>query len=284
MTANSGSDSANPSIHFGKQVRKARREHGWTLRELGERTRIAVGYLSDIENGKRPPSEGVALKMDEVFPEKRGWFTEFHHDSRQWAPPGYRNWAEYENAATRLRIWCPSVLHGLIQTEAYAHAHLAVVTDVPAEVIAARVQARMERQRRILHRDNPPSAWILVDESALFRLEGSPEIMAAQMDHLLNVASMPNVVLQVMPAVTHPVNASELIVTDNAAYAEHVAGGYVFADEETVTSLDRLITTLQAESYRASESVRLIERVRDTWASATPGESLLTALLRAVRA
>lgn len=284
MAVNMHSDAANPSIHFGKQVRKARREHGWTLRDLGERTKLAVGYLSNIENGKRRPTVGIALRMDDVFPEKRGWFTEFHHDSQEWAPPGYRNWGEYENVATHLRVWCPSVVHGLVQTEAYARVHLEVVTDVPAEVIDARVRARMERQKRILHRENPPSVWILVDEAALFRLEGTPEIMAAQMDHLISVASMPNVVLQVMPAITHPVNASELIVTDNAAYCEHVAGGYTFTDGETLSSLDRLITTLQAESYRASESVRLIERVRDVWASAAPGESLLTALLRADRA
>ena len=46
---------------------------------------------------------------------------------------------------------------------------------------------------------------------------------------------MPNVTLQVLPAVAHPANASEFIVTDDATYAEHVVSGYVFADDQTVS-------------------------------------------------
>lgn len=282
--ANLENNISNPAKHFGRQVRKARQEHGWSLRELSARTKLSPGHLSLIENGKRGITEYVAGKMDAAFPDKRGWFLEFHHDSREWAPPGYRHLHEYENTAASLRVWCPGVLHGLVQTEAYARAHLKTVADVPPEVIDARVQARMERQKRLLRRDNPPPAWILADEAALVRLVGSPEIMTVQMDHLIDMAAKPDVTIQVVPTVAHGATPSELIVMDNAAYCEHVAGGYVFTDQETVTGLGRLLTTLQAESYRASESLRLIERVRDIWASAPAGESLLTALLRADRA
>lgn len=280
---NPGNNVGNPAIHFGRQVKKARREHGWTIRDLNKKTGLSPGYISDVENGNRGPTERTALKMDAAFPEKRGWFSDYYNDSQQWAPPGYKSLAEYENASAHLWIWCPSVLHGLVQTEAYARAHLAV-TDDPPVVINARLTARMERQQRVLFRENPPMVWVLVDESALFRLVGSPEIMAAQMDHLLAMAALPNITLFVVPALTHAVIASELIVMDNAAYAEHVAGGYVFTDQETKSSLEQLIARLQGESYRASDSARLIERVKDAWTTASPGESLLTALLREARA
>jgi Domain of unknown function (DUF5753) len=39
----------------------------------------------------------------------------------------------------------------------------------------------------------------IVDHVALYRGAGSPEIMAAQMRHLLEVASLPNVTMQVLP-------------------------------------------------------------------------------------
>jgi len=127
-------------------------------------------------------------------------------------------------------------------------------------------------------RDDPPLAWLLVDQLALYRLVGSPEIMAAQMRHLLAVAGMPNVTLQVLPAVAHPANASELIVTDNAAYAEHVAGGYVFTEEETVTRLTRLFHTILSESYRASDSAAMIEEVGQKWtAGVSPASQTPTA-------
>lgn len=274
-SAKSGSNAASPAIHFGRQVKKARRERGWTIRDLHGQTGLSPGYISDVENGNRGPTERTALKMDAAFPERRGWFSEYQRDSQSWAPPGYRHWEEYENAARLIRTWTPGVVDGLVQTEAYARAQLETVPDVPREVIDARLAARMERQRRILRRESPPAVWVMLDEVALYRLAGSSDVMVAQMDHLLSAAALPDVTLQVVPTVIHPVTLSQLIVTENAAYAEHVAGGYTYTDEETVTGLGRLITTIQAESYRASESVQMIERVRGTW---TTGESPLTAL------
>ena len=53
-------------------IRKERLARGWSIHELYRRTGIAAGHLSRIENGKRPPTEGVAVGLDAVFPERRG--------------------------------------------------------------------------------------------------------------------------------------------------------------------------------------------------------------------
>jgi hypothetical protein len=76
---------------------------------------------------------------------------------------------------------------------------------------------------------------LVVDELSLYRCVGSPEIMAEQCTHLASGARRPNVTMQVLSAVAHPAGASGFIVTDNAAYAEHVAGGFTYTDEETFT-------------------------------------------------
>lgn len=277
--ANTG---VNPAIHFGRQVRKARREKGWTIRELAAKAGISGGHLSNIENGKRGVSERRAQVFDRLFPDRRGWFSEYHQDSQIWAPPGYRDWAAEENKAAHLRVWCPGALDGLVQTGDYARALFETVPGVPPAVINARVAARLERQKRILHRRNPPSVWIGVDEVALYRLVGSSEIMASALDNLLAVARLPHVTVQIMPIVGHGATGSELIVADSAAaYCEHLAGSYTYTDDETVAELDRTIVSIQSECYRASETVRMIERARDIWAR---GGSPLTAMLREGRA
>lgn len=260
-----GNNGGNPITHFGRQVRKERMARGWSIHELARRMGVAAGHLSRIENGKRPPTEAIAARCDDVFPERRGWFTEYYEESRTWTPPGFRDWPEYEDRARSLRAWMPGIMHGLLQTEGYARALLQTAPAVTAEIVTARLAARMERQQRVLMREDPPSAWFLVDQLSLYRLVGSTEIMAAQMARLTAVAAMPNVTLQVVPAVAHPANASELIVADSAAYAEHVAGGYVFTEEDTVTRLARLFHTLLSESYRASESAALIEEAGRIW-------------------
>jgi len=256
----------NPVSHFGRQLKKERTARGWSLPELSRRTGIDAGHLSRIENGKRPPTEAIAFRCDQAFPERRRWFSEFYADSRAWAPAGFRSWAEYEEKAHRLSDWYPGILTGLVQTEDYARAVLSAARAA-GEVVEARLASRMARQRRVLDRDNPPSAWFVVDEMALYRRTGTPQVMAAQMRHLLAVAARPGVTLTVMPAVIHPGNESGFVIADGAAYAEHVAGGYVFTDEETVSALATRFDTLRAETYRASESLALIERTAGIWAT-----------------
>jgi hypothetical protein len=224
---------------------------------------------------RRPPTEALAQACDTAFPERRGWFSDWYDESRTWAevPPGFRSWAEVEEKATSLHVWSPGIVHGLLQTEDYARALISVQPTVTAEITRARLANRMERQRRVIARDDPPSAWFVVDELALYRLVGSTEIMAGQMRQLLAVAALPRVTLTVMPAATHPANASELIIADNAAYTEHMAGGFTYTDDETVSALTTRFDSLRGECYRVSESAALIERLGETW---TAGVSPLT--------
>jgi hypothetical protein len=265
-----GKSSGNPAFsHFGKQVKKERLARGWGLDELSRRTGLNPGHLSRIENGRRPPTEAVADACDAVFPERRGWFREYFEDSRTWMPPGFRSWPEYEDRAARLSDWSPGVVTGMLQTEGYARSMLSTLPGATAEAVAARLANRMERQRRVLYRDAPPSACYIVDHTALYRYVGSAEVMAAQMGRLLEVAAMPSVTLQVLPAMAHPATQSGFMVVEGAAYAEHVAGGYVYTDEETVSGLAQLFDTLRGECYRVSESLAIIGKAGELWTGAS---------------
>jgi hypothetical protein len=260
-------------------MRTERLARGWSLREFAAHSGVNVGQASQVENGKRPPTRKLAARCDTVFPGRRGWFTNFYEESRTWMPPGFRDWTEVESTATWLRAWSPGTIHGLLQTQDYARTFLETVPGVAAPQVAARLKARMERQQRILYRDAPPAVWFVVDELSLYRCARSPQVMAGQMGRLSEVASLPHVTLQVLPAVEHPAGASELIVTDGAAYVEHLAGGLVFTDSHTVSVLDRLFDSLRGECYKVSESARRIRRLGETWTAL--GEQAATAAHRA---
>lgn len=273
-----GKQSGNPTFaHFGRQMKKERLAHGWGLEDLSRRTGINMGHLSRIENGRRPPTEAVADACDAVFPERRGWFREYFEDSRAWMPPGFRSWPEYEDKAARLSDWSPGVVTGMLQTEDYARSMLSTLPGATSEAVTARLANRMERQRRVLHREDPPFACYIVDHTALYRCVGSAEVMAAQMSQLLAVSVLPNVTLQVLPAVAHPATQSGLMVADGAAYAEHVAGGYVYTDEEAVSGLTRLFDTLRGECYRVSESLAIIGKACEQWTGASQATAVPTA-------
>ena len=266
MTVSTGS---NPATHFGKQMHKERTARGWSLREFAQRTGLNPGHVSRIENGKRPPTENVATACDAAFPERRGWFTEYYEESRHWAevPASFRSWPEYEDRAAALRDWTPSIVTGLLQTQDYARALIIVQQSITDDVVTARLAARMERQRRVLGRDDPPTACFIVDELSLYREVGSAEVMAGQLRRLSAVASTPRVIVQVLPAIAHPANASGFLLADDAVWIEHVAAGYVFTDPETVSALALRFDSLRGECYRVSESLRMIERLGERWAS-----------------
>jgi transcriptional regulator with XRE-family HTH domain len=262
--------------HFARQMKKERLAHGWSLAELGRRTGLDPAHLGRVESGRRPPTVAIAAGLDTAFPSRRGWFSEWLSESREWSemPATFRSWPDYEDRATAICTWTPGIIDGLAQTDGYARALAAVQPDATPEVIAARVTARMERQRRILGRDAPPSVWIIIDELALYRQVGSPDIMSAQLRHLAQLASVRLVTLTVMPAVGHAANASGFVLAGEAAWCEHLAGGYVLTDEKSVTALERRFDSLRGECYRVSESLALIERLAERW---TTGASPLKA-------
>lgn len=222
----------------------------------------------------------IATALDRVFPEKQGWFLNWHSESQSWPeiPATFRSWPDYEDRATMLRVWTPGIVDGLAQTEDYTHALMATEPGIDVTTRDNRARGRMERQRRFWGRQPAVMTTLIVDVLSLLRQVGSAEVMTAQLRRLLDIAAMPTVTLQVMRAVEHPVNNSGIMIADSAAWCEHSAAGYVFTDPETVRRLALRFDTLRAESYRASESTALIRELADIWAT---GASPLTATLAA---
>jgi hypothetical protein len=97
------------------------------------------------------------------------------------------------------------------------------------------------------------------------------------MRHLADVASLPQVTIQVLPAIAHPATQSGFMVTDSAAYAEHVIGGFAYTETETVTALERLFDSLRDECYRVSESLAIITKAGELWTGGSPATQVPTA-------
>jgi transcriptional regulator with XRE-family HTH domain len=257
---------SNPARYFGRQVRQARRVAGWTLAEFGQRIGYDPGQVSRIETGKRPPTELFAKVCDRAFPDRDGWFSEFYAESRTWiaTPPWFRSWVEHEQRSPALRIWQLGVLSGLLQTADYARSILAVEPGVTEDEVSARLAARLERQA-VLTRDDPPTTWFLVDEAALRRRIAPPDVMAAQLAHLLGVARLPNVTIQIVPSTAHAGLLGGFALAERAAYVETAVAGQVFEDTEIIAALLTRFDTLRSEAFRGSESLALIERMCEEW-------------------
>jgi transcriptional regulator with XRE-family HTH domain len=277
MTGTNGSSIGGVAGHFGRQVRRDRLAHGWTITELAQRAGLNAAHLSRVENGKRPPTARIAASLDAVFTERRGWYLTWLEETRTAPeiPATFRSWSDYEERTTTLRVWMPTIIDGLVQTADYARTLIALSPGVTAATAEARLKARMERQRRVLA--SVRSVTLLVDEMALYRKVGDAAVMADQCAHLIEAAATPSLTVQVMPAIAHASVTSGYLIADEAVWCEHVVSAEVYTDPDIVMNVIARHDSLRAECYRASESLALIGRAEELWRS---GESPWNGVLR----
>lgn len=267
MAGTNGINGKGVAGHFGKQVRRDRIAHGWSITELATRTGINAGHLSRVENGLRPPTARIATALDTVFPERRGWYLLWFDDIRTAPeiPATFRNWSDYEERSATLRAWTPGIIDGLAQTADYARALMSVETGIDAATVDTRVKARMARQQRVLRQDKPTRLTILVDQAALYRRVGDGEVMAGQLRRLVDMAALPSVTLQVMPEVEHASVASAYLLADDAVWSENVIVGGVYISAETLTASEIRFDSLRGECWKVSESLAMIRRLEELW-------------------
>jgi hypothetical protein len=217
---------------------------------------VNPAHLGRVESAKRPPTVRLAALLDGVFTDRRGWYSQYLEDIRTAPeiPATFRSWSDYEERSGTLRAWMPSIVHGLAQSTDYAAVLIALEPGIASATADARLKARLERQRRVLGRTDPPRVTLLVDEVALW-------------SHLADVAAMPNVTVQVVPAIAHAAVASGYVLTDDAAWCEHLAAGGVFTDPDIVANIAARHDSLRSECYRASESLAMIAEAGTAWAS-----------------
>ncbi|MEU7028869.1 DUF5753 domain-containing protein, partial [Streptomyces sp. NPDC046275] len=136
----------------------------------------------------------ISLHKDSL---NRGWWSNY---SRTMST-GMKLYVGLEDGAKLIRAWQPDVVHGLLQTEAYARALFGAhkpVDELTTEAVELGVQLRMER-REILSRDKPVEMRAILDEAALRRIVGSREVMREQYAELIRLNERDNVFVHIVP-------------------------------------------------------------------------------------
>ena len=116
----------------------------------------------------------------------------------------YPEYVALEARAKVLRTFEPMFIPGLFQTPEYYSAmfdnlrQAGLDRDTTDEMVRDLAQVRQERKRRL---DGPDALIVnaVVDENVLRRRVGSRRVMAEQLSHLLDLASLPNITLRVVP-------------------------------------------------------------------------------------
>jgi len=123
-----------------------------------------------------------------------GWWHQFNDILPQW----FEMYLGLEQASAVIRTYEPQLVPGLLQTEECARAVIRLGhSSESVDDVERRVALRMKRQE-LLTQPGAPSLWAVVDEAALWRL-GGRTAMREQIQHLIELAELPNVTLQAVP-------------------------------------------------------------------------------------
>jgi transcriptional regulator with XRE-family HTH domain len=195
----------------GAQLRRLRETASVTREEAAHAIRGSESKISRLELGRtgfkqRDLTDLLALygvAQDEPATllalakqaNKPGWWHHFGDAAPDW----FGDYLGLEGAARVIRTYEVQFVPGLLQTREYARAVMRLgPTDLPGELAERRVELRMHRQG-LLQRADPPRLWTVIDEAALRRPIGGPEVMRAQLRHLIEVSSLPTVSVQILP-------------------------------------------------------------------------------------
>jgi transcriptional regulator with XRE-family HTH domain len=177
---------------------------------------------------------------------ERGWWDAYADTLGE----GYSTMIALEADAQSERQFDPSLVPGLLQTEAYAEeifrAALLFAPITPPGEIPRRMLVRTTRQR-VLTRENPLEYSVVLDEAALRRGIGSPEVMREQLSYLVEMTNKPNISLQILPFEkgAHPAMTGGFTIL---AFPETIAPDVVYV--ESLTS--ELFMENEIEVYRHS--------------------------------
>jgi transcriptional regulator with XRE-family HTH domain len=199
-------------IMLGTQLRRLRQARGVTADAAGHAIRASHTKISRIERGRGAVTEREVAHLLTLYGvtdhNQRGrllalaqqanaadWAHHYHDLLPSWA----EKYFGLEQASSVIRTYHPQLVPDLLQTEEVTRDVMRVLHPRASALdLERRVALQMTRQEN-LTRPGAPHVWAVLDHAALWRLVSS-SALHAQTRHLITMAQLPHVTLQMLPA------------------------------------------------------------------------------------
>lgn len=239
---------------LGVELRRLRDAAGITAAEAGRHVDLSGAHLGHVESGRTPiPADKLRQLLDvygvvsETFKQglidwsmaPKGWW----HAHRRHASSAACDLAEAEALSAYINGFEPMHVPGLLQTPEYVSAIIrGTFPDASQQFVDQGLAFRMARQEALNKGPTPYHA--IIHEGAFHMRFVSTEVMRRQIIHLLEIADLSYVTVQVIPFRTVgvlPAVGSPFVAFGNAepalesVYLEHDAG-CVFLNEAQHTA------------------------------------------------
>lgn len=285
---------------LGAELRRLRAKTGLTLDEVAERMTCSTSKISRLETGKGIPKVPDVRELMRIYgvasDTERDMLLRLVRDGRQhgwWeeltdgvqperfimdAPSRY---AAMETEASAVRSFEVAMLHGLLQTPEYTRAVLdaLLISGRGDHEIELLVELRRRRQQALVDRDPPLELAVVLDEAALCRVVGSPAVMAAQLQSVLDRSELPNVSVRVLPfaAGLHRAHSGSFVLLEfpsevgaDVVYVEGHAGDSYLENRSDVELYRDVLADVTRRALDPDASRALVRRYQLDHASRRP--------------
>ncbi len=258
--------SASPLDYYGYELRRYREAAGLTQRQLGAIVNYTGSLVGQVETARKLPTAEFSERVDLAL-ETGGMLSRLLGlVLRSQLPSWFQQVAELEARAVEISTFHTHLVHGLLQTDAYARA---VLGALDSSNLDDRTAVRLARQR-ILEKEEPPVLWAVLGEAVLYQEIGGAEVMRGQLAGLLSFVDNPKVNIQVLPyaagahaGMTGPFDLFRFASDPGIVYTEGYGMGHPTANPETVNDCSLRYDHLQAAALSLKDSAELIRRTME---------------------
>ncbi|MFI0732187.1 helix-turn-helix domain-containing protein [Streptomyces sp. NPDC021225] len=262
-------DSAPPTMrYFAAVLRILREAAGLTQEQLGELMNYTGSAVSAVETCAKPPTDEFVEAAEKALDAGGLLRSAIAFLRLERYPVHFQGFVQLEQEALSVSSYCPQLIDGLLQTTQYAREVLSCgFPPFAEEEVDLLVAARMDRKALL---DRKPAAVVnvILEEAALRRLIGGPEVMGSQYDYLIDCAARPNVVIQVMPmsraghaGLLGPMKLIDTPDETPLVYLEGQGKSILVSKADEVGVLTRRYAMIRSQALGPDESVSFIEQL-----------------------
>jgi transcriptional regulator with XRE-family HTH domain len=266
---------------LGMRLRQFRTAKGLTVEDVAKELLCSPTNISRAEPGARRATLRDVRDLCQIYGVDSETSAELMELAREARQPGW--WTKYddlkistyignEQAATAITAFSMYYVPALLQTPDYAQAIIkAVAPKIEDDILGQRVEARMERQKRLVQ-PRPPKYRTLVDEAVLHRQVGGPAVMKAQLDKILSLMREERAAVQVLPyevggygAVDSNFVYLEFAGTDlpDLVFVEGLVSQLYLERADDLARYREALDYLRDEALNPRDSAKKIEEIRD---------------------
>ncbi|RAJ61814.1 helix-turn-helix protein [Streptomyces sp. Amel2xB2] len=252
---------------FGSQLRLWRTRARYSREQLADEAGYALDTVASVEKGRRMPPSDLVETAETLFDAGGMLRDAASKIVRPKYPDWFEEYVQYEADAVSLGLYENQVIPGLFQSEAYANAvFLSSYPRLDDAEIERRLGARVERQA-LLSRTPRPMISAVVEQVVLERCIGGRQVMKDQLVHLMQIAELRDVDMQIMPTrreshagLNGPMYLIETDGQQRLVYSETQKGSVLISDPKDVSDLNLRYGMLRSQALTPEESMSLLRK------------------------